>query len=78
MDLPIRVKRMQDESSHWYWIPEAKIKFFNNDLDVIGSIDYMDDPQRFDDFEMDYNHYRTGGSPDNPPAEFENQKVEFI
>lgn len=58
------IKKLQDNDGHWYWIPKDKVMFFNNDVEAMSILDYMDDPERFDAFEEDYGKYATGGSPD--------------
>ena len=64
------ITKLQDSDGHWYWIPNDKVQFFKNDLDVISGIEYMDNPQRFDDFNEDYGHFATGGDENLKPDFF--------
>jgi hypothetical protein len=46
---------------------------FDNELNRIKGIDYMDNPDAFDDFNEKYDKYRTGGSPDLMPTYFKDK-----
>lgn len=62
--------KIQDDDGHWYWIPGRLLSEFENELEQIISIDYMDNPEGFDSFINKYDRYRTLGSPDNMPDFF--------
>lgn len=67
------ITKLQDNNGHWYWIPNDKVKDFNNDIEVMSALDYMESPERFDDFSEDYEQYRTGGDPDLMPDIFKSK-----
>ena len=69
----VSITKLQDDDSHWYWIPNDIVQKFESDLSAITGKDYMDCPDLFDDFTENYGHYRTGGDPDNMPQYFKNQ-----
>jgi len=64
-----RVKRLQDDDGHWYWIPEAEAKQFEQDLESLPEldVDYPSTYEAYGAFEIKYDKYRTGGSPDIEP-----------
>ncbi len=66
-----KIKKLQDGDGHWYWIPLADVPQFRIDLDRILGIEYLDDPEAFDDFSIRYSSFATGGSPDSVPFAFE-------
>ncbi len=68
-----RVKKLTDDDGHWYWIPEDKAEEFKSDLEALPELD-VDDESTYEAvgaFEIKYDDYRTGGSPDSVPAAFE-------
>lgn len=64
------ITKLKDNDGDWYWIPNEKVKFFNNDIEAMSILTYMDNPERFDDFNEDYGHFATGGDPDLMPDFF--------
>jgi hypothetical protein len=60
-------KKIQDNDSHWYWIPTEKLNEFEewNNMDT-ETDDF--DPSKYDEF-------RTYGDPDNAPAYWKNHKT---
>ena len=44
-------------------------------LEEITGIDYMDNPDKFDNFIEKYDKYRTLGDPNNTPLFFINKKI---
>lgn len=74
----IKVKRLQDFESDWYWIPEEKIETFNEMNDELSGMVYTDNPDFFEKFNDDFGGFSTGGSPDSVPHNFENKNVEFL
>lgn len=64
------ITKIQDGDCHWYWIPNRLLSEFKNELAEIEGIDYMDNPDAFDDFSEKYDKYRTGGDPDLEPEFF--------
>lgn len=60
-------KKLQDNDGHWFWIPTNLVSEFENDLEVITGIEYMDNPDAFDYFIEKYSVYQTGGSPELKP-----------
>jgi hypothetical protein len=64
------ITKIQDDDSHWYWIPNDILVDFQTDLASICGKDYMNCPDEFDDFITKYDKYRTGGSPDIIPEFF--------
>jgi hypothetical protein len=64
---------MQDSDGHWYWIPLSLVDEFENEEEILSGVDYMDNPDAFDDFIDKYEVYRTYGSPDCVPTFYENK-----
>ena len=61
----IKVRATQDDSGHWYVIPEELSEEFYKLLEKVYSDDY---PHRYDDeekFESKFSGYRTGGDLNN-------------
>lgn len=64
------IVKMQDNDSHWYWIPkEMEDDFYKRCREMDGK-EYMDDPDAFDEFIEMYDDYRTGGDPNLKPDIF--------
>ena len=54
----IKVKALQDDSSHWYIIPNELVNQFRQDLENEDMIDYGE-------FDSKYNQYKTSGDLNN-------------
>lgn len=74
----IRVKKLQDTDSHWYWIPEELVAGFNQLCEKLSGKMYMDCPDVFDSFSESFEVYSTGGCPNTPPDCFDGNSVIFI
>lgn len=72
------VKVMQDNDSHYYWIPEELVMEFDQLNDSISGIEYMDNPDLFDEFAEKFEQYRTLGDPNNCPELLKGINVSFI
>ena len=66
------IKKIKDDDGHWYWIPNQLVEKFNEDLEEITGIEYMDNPEKIDEFIDKYSHYRTCGDSDIVPDFFKN------
>jgi hypothetical protein len=66
-------KKVQDESSHWYWIPEAILEDYEKDSRILEEQDYPAD--LCSEFDENYGIYRTGGHPDNTPSFYQVESV---
>lgn len=69
-NIVINITKVQDNNSHWYWIPNMLLSEFRNDCDELCGREYMDCPDYFDTFESNYGKYSTGGDPDLMPDFF--------
>jgi len=74
----IKIKKIQDSECDWYWIPENEVDKFELMSNSLNGKDYMDCPDRFDDFESTFGHYRTGGDPNLTPDCLDGNHVQFI
>lgn len=75
---PVSVKKLQDFESDFYWIPEDRIEKFNEDSEMLGGMQYMDNPELFEKFNDDFGIFATGGCADLVPDVFDNKNVKFI
>lgn len=66
----VNIEKIKDNDGHWYWIPKRLLCEFRNDLELISGIEYIDDVDSFDKFEMNYGKYRTLGDKDLIPDFF--------
>ena len=76
----VKVKKLQDNDCHWYWIPAIMVSSFVFDLENLPELD-VDKPETYNSygkFELKYDKYRTGGHPEVVPGEFEGIKVEIL
>lgn len=69
-----KITKLQDDDGHWYWIPDDKLESFKAQLSEIEGKYYMDDPDKFDRFNDEFEVYRTGGDPDLIPEIFKNNQ----
>lgn len=58
---------IQNNECDWYKIPNNLLKDFIELNDTINSIEYLDNPDAFEEFECKFNQFRTGGDMNNPP-----------
>ena len=55
----IKIKVVQDDSGHWYTIPN---ELFDEFINISDDIENNEDDQKYiDEFEDKFSHYRTGG-----------------
>lgn len=61
------VKAVQDESSHWYLIPNDELREFDNLSGYIFDLDEDSDEyyDKIEEFEKMFSKYRTGGDLNN-------------
>ena len=59
----IKVNALQDDSGHWYIVPNESKEDFLRDLEYC--IENEDDYDAFEDFDMNYGKYRTNGDINN-------------
>ncbi len=64
--LPL-ITKIQDNDGHWYWIPNTRIGNFEHDNLQLSGKDYMNCPEKFDEFNSIFSDYLTGGDPDLIP-----------
>ena len=55
----------QDDSSHWYLVPDDRLKDFDAAMEQIEGQEYMDAPDAFDAFISEFDDYRIDGGPYN-------------
>ena len=61
------ITKKQDNDGDWYWIPNTKIGQFDHDNLQLSGKEYMNCPDKFDQFQKDFGHYLTGVDPDLIP-----------
>ena len=67
MKVEINIKKMQDEDSHWYWIPVSMVEEFCRESDYICGKSYEDAEDEIEDFIYKYERFRTHGDSDSVP-----------
>ena len=61
------ITKTQDNDGHWYWIPNTLIGQFEHDKIQLSGKDYMNCPEKFDEFNSFFSAFLTGGDPDLIP-----------
>ncbi len=74
----IEVIVCQDGDCHWYWIPKTEKQEFDDIEEKTSGIDYMENPDLFEEFISKFEKYATGGSPDLEPNFFKENKLKPI
>lgn len=68
MELLVKVKLVQDNSGHWYTIPNEKIQRFHDLMHIIdNSEEELSDLyyNSCDEMDSEFGRYRTNGDPNN-------------
>lgn len=67
MKVEIKIQKLQDDDSHWYWIPLSMVEEFEEDLEYITKNKYYAVGDELEAFTYKYERFRTYGSSDNIP-----------